>query len=71
MDNVKSLKVCILSSGSKGNSTFIQSNTTNLLIDIGRSCAYISSKLEELNVNPNNIDAILITHTHNDHISIC
>lgn len=69
MDDVKPLKVCILSSGSKGNSTFIQSDTTNLLIDIGRSCAYISSKLEEINVNPNNIDAILITHTHNDHIS--
>lgn len=68
MDYVKSLKTCVLSSGSRGNVTLIQSPTTNLLIDIGRSSAYTCSKLKEINVNPSDIQAILITHTHHDHI---
>lgn len=67
MDNVKSLSVCVLSSGSKGNSTLISSSSTKILIDLGRSCAYITSKLEELNISAKDIDAILITHSHNDH----
>lgn len=62
------MKVCILSSGSKGNTTYVETKETKILIDAGNSSKYILSKLEELNINPNDLDAILITHTHVDHI---
>lgn len=62
------MKVVVLSSGSKGNTTYIESNKAKILIDAGNTCKYIINKFEELNINPNELDAILITHTHIDHI---
>lgn len=62
------IKVSVLSSGSKGNCTLIQSNNTKILIDLGVTKSYVEKKLEELNVDPKDIKAILITHTHVDHI---
>ena len=62
------MKVIVLSSGSKGNTTYIETKETKILIDAGNTCKYILSKLEEYNINPQSIDAILITHTHTDHI---
>ena len=62
------MKVRILSSGSKGNTTYIETENTKLLIDLGNSCKYVKEKLEGINVDPNSIDGILITHTHDDHI---
>lgn len=61
------LKYCSLYSGSSGNSFFVQSDNTNILIDAGVSCKKIVSALMELNVDINRIDAILITHEHSDH----
>lgn len=61
------MKVTVLSSGSKGNTTYIESEKTKILIDAGNSSKYILNKLEELKINPQEIDAILITHTHTDH----
>lgn len=62
------MKVCVLSSGSKGNTTYIETKETKILIDCGNSSKYITDKLISLNVNPKEIDAILITHVHSDHI---
>lgn len=62
------MTVSVLSSGSKGNTTFIQTNNTKILIDAGNTSKYILEKLNEINVDPTTIDAILITHTHIDHI---
>ena len=62
------MKVSVLSSGSKGNTTYIETKKTKLLIDAGNSNKYIINRLSELNVNPNDLDAILITHVHSDHI---
>ena len=62
------MKVCVLSSGSKGNTTYIESKNAKILIDCGNSCKYVLTKLAELNVYPSDIDAILITHVHSDHI---
>lgn len=62
------MKVCVLSSGSKGNTTYIEAENTKILIDAGNSCKYIFEKLNELNIEPKEIDAILITHTHVDHV---
>ena len=62
------MKVCVLSSGSKGNTTYIEAAKTKILIDCGNSSKYIINKLTEFNIDPNQIDAILITHVHSDHI---
>ena len=62
------MKVVVLSSGSKGNTTYIETENTKILIDLGNSCKYVKERLKELNVDPECIDAILITHTHSDHI---
>lgn len=63
------MKACVLASGSKGNSTYIETGEHKILIDLGTSSLYIEKKLAELNVNPNEIDIVFITHTHVDHIS--
>lgn len=62
------MKTIVLSSGSKGNTTYIETKETKILIDAGNTCKYILEKLESHNINPGSIDAILITHTHVDHI---
>ena len=62
------MKISVLSSGSKGNTTYIEANKTKILIDCGNSSKYITSKLSKINVTPEQIDAVLITHTHSDHI---
>ena len=62
------MKICVIASGSKGNCCYIETKKTKILIDIGLNCATIERKLLEKNINPDDIDAILITHTHKDHI---
>ena len=63
------MKVSVLASGSKGNSTYIETNNTKVLIDAGMSNLYIEKKLILLGVNPDDINFIFITHTHTDHIA--
>ena len=62
------MKITVLSSGSKGNSSLIISEECKLLIDLGTTCSYILNKLDDLNIKPEEIDAILVTHIHSDHI---
>ena len=62
------MKVCVLSSGSKGNTTYIESDNAKILIDVGNTTKYIKEKLGKLGVEPVELDAILITHTHVDHV---
>lgn len=62
------MKVSVLSSGSKGNSTLISTNNINILIDLGTTCTYVEKTLEKIGINPLEISAILVTHIHSDHI---
>ncbi len=62
------MKIAVLASGSKGNSTYIENNNKKILIDLGVSLEYIEDKLNKINVDPRDISCILITHTHSDHI---
>lgn len=59
---------CPLASGSKGNAVYLGTKKTKILIDAGISAKAIESKLNEINVDLADIDAILITHDHIDHI---
>ena len=61
-------KFCSLYSGSSGNSLFLETENTKILIDAGQSAKKIESALNTINVNMQDIDAILITHEHSDHI---
>ena len=63
------MKISVLASGSKGNCTYIASNSTKILIDVGMTNLYIEKKLILLGINPDNINFIFITHTHTDHIA--
>lgn len=62
------LNFCSLYSGSSGNSLFIETENTKILVDIGLSCKKIEDALTSIEESPNSIDAILITHEHSDHI---
>lgn len=57
-----------LQSGSAGNCFLIQSHGTNILIDVGIDKKQIVERLNKCGVSIENIDAILITHEHIDHI---
>jgi len=59
---------CPLASGSKGNCVYLGSGNTKVLIDAGISAKAIKGRLAEINVDIEDIDAILITHEHQDHI---
>ena len=60
-------KFYTLSSGSSGNSAFIKYNNTKILIDCGISAKRIKEGLDA--IDESEVDAILITHEHSDHIS--
>ncbi len=62
------MKVKVLASGSKGNSTLIRTDKLNILIDCGVTYQYLALELDKINLTPKDLDYILITHTHSDHI---
>ena len=59
---------CSLYSGSSGNSIFVSSGKTNILIDAGLPGKRIDEALKSIDKNPSSIDGIFITHEHSDHI---
>ena len=59
---------CPLYSGSSGNSVFVASENTKILVDVGMPGKSIESALKHINQSPNDIDGIFITHEHSDHI---
>lgn len=62
------MKMAILGSGSKGNATVIQSAHTTLLIDCGLGPRLLTQRLADFNLTFQDIDAIFISHEHDDHI---
>lgn len=62
------MKICLLASGSKGNSLLVESGKTRLLIDAGLSARELRKRLDTIGVDAESINALLITHEHGDHI---
>ncbi|MCI8637117.1 MAG: MBL fold metallo-hydrolase [Clostridia bacterium] len=62
------LNFCSLYSGSSGNSLFVETQNTKLLVDAGVSSKKIEKALEDLEIEPSSLDGILITHEHSDHV---
>ncbi len=63
------MRMTVLASGSKGNSTVVASAHTRLLIDAGLSCRELLKRMALANEDPAALDAILITHEHTDHVA--
>lgn len=61
------MKVKVIASGSKGNCTLIRTDKLNLLIDMGITYQVLANELEKISLSPKELNAILITHSHNDH----
>ena len=59
--------ISVLGSGSRGNATFIKTDTVRILIDAGLSRRELAKRLESIGEDPDGIDAVLVTHEHNDH----
>ncbi len=59
----------MLASSSSGNSTFIRTERTRILVDAGLSKRDILARLAAIDEQAENLDAILITHEHSDHVS--
>ncbi len=62
------MRVCLLASGSKGNSIYVEAGTVRLLIDAGLSGRELLSRLSVIGVEGRQLDAILISHEHSDHV---
>jgi phosphoribosyl 1,2-cyclic phosphodiesterase len=62
------VKMTVLASGSKGNSTVVSSSRTRILVDAGVSCREVFKRMAAAGEDPRTLDAILITHEHQDHV---
>jgi len=63
------MRFCVLGSGSGGNAIFVENGGDRLLIDAGFSATELGRRLESIDESLDNIDAIVVTHEHGDHIA--
>lgn len=63
------MRMCSIASGSSGNCIYVGTDTTHLLVDVGISCKRTVEGLNSLGLTGKDIDGILITHEHIDHVS--
>ena len=63
-----SLEITVLGSGSKGNSTLVRHQDWAILVDAGFSGRELIRRLETIGTAPEEVNAVLVTHEHQDHI---
>lgn len=61
------MKISVIASGSNGNSTLVENKDTTILIDAGKSGKEIELRLKKMGKSLENLNAILLTHSHSDH----
>lgn len=62
------MRVCLLASGSKGNAILIDSGGSKILVDAGLSATEIVNRLAMVGVDGSELNGILISHEHTDHV---
>src|SRR5277367_6695582 len=62
------MRMTVLASGSKGNSMVVSSARTRILVVAGLSCRELFKRMQAVDEDPATLDAILITHEHQDHV---
>ena len=62
------MKMMTIASGSSGNCTFVGTDNTSILVDVGISKKKIEDGLNKINLTLKDMDGILITHEHIDHV---
>ncbi len=63
------VRFTVLASGSRGNSTIVSGGKTRILVDAGLSCRELFRRMRLADEEPETLDAIIITHEHQDHIN--
>lgn len=63
------VRFTVLASGSKGNSTVVSGGRTRILVDAGLSCRELFRRMRLVDEDPETLDAIIITHEHQDHVN--
>jgi phosphoribosyl 1,2-cyclic phosphodiesterase len=63
------VRFTVLASGSKGNCTVVTGGRTRILVDAGLSCRELFRRMRLAGEEPETLDAIVITHEHQDHIN--
>lgn len=62
------MRFALLGSGSRGNALVVESGATRVLVDCGFSTRVTVARLARLGLTPDDIDAVLVTHEHSDHL---
>ena len=62
------VRVTVLGSGSKGNCTVVSTSRTRIVLDAGLSCREIVKRMRFSGEDPEKLDAVLISHEHQDHV---
>ena len=63
------MEISVIASGSNGNCCLVEDKDSSIMIDAGKSGLEIETRLNKLGKSMENVDAILLTHAHQDHIS--
>ena len=63
------MRFASLGSGSRGNGSIVASQNTAVLVDCGFSYKEALTRLKRLGLDPDDLDGILVTHEHSDHVS--
>ncbi len=63
------MEISVIASGSNGNCCLIEDKSASVLIDAGKSGKEIACRMEKLGKSLENVDAILLSHAHHDHIA--
>ena len=62
------MRFALLGSGSRGNATLIEHRQTLVMLDCGFSCRETERRMARLDVHPADLDAVVVTHEHGDHV---
>ena len=62
------MRVHILGSGSEGNAIVLESDRETILVDAGFGIRELARRLRSVNVEPETVSALIVTHEHHDHV---